>query len=297
MTLLAGSASWTDPTLLASGLFYPPQARTAEARLRYYATQFRLTEVDSGFYGLPCERNTRLWAERTPPGFTFDVKAFRAFTGHAIPVQSLPADLRGEVAANDPLVWRGLPADVRQELWFRFRTALHPLQAAGRLGAVLFQFAPTVRPGPAVRAHLEHCVDMMAGATVAFEFRHRSWFDGDQRDETLAMLRDLQVVNVVVDAPQGGFVNSVPAVWQATHPRLALVRLHGRNVAAWNNRYGASSGRFQYLYSDAELAEMLPPLRQLEARVGKVHATFNTNHRDQGQVNARRLLALWDGAA
>lgn len=296
MTLLAGSASWTDPTLLASGLFYPPQARTAEARLRFYASQFPLTEVDSSFYGLPSVRNAQLWAERTPNGFTFDVKAFRAFTGHAVPVQSLPADLRGAVGANDPLLWRGLPAEVRQELWFRFRTALHPLQAAGRLGAVLFQFAPTVRPGPAVLAHLEHCVDMMAGATVAFEFRHRSWFEGARRDETLAMLRALQVVNVVVDAPQGGFDNSVPAVWQATHPRLALVRLHGRNVAAWNNRSCASSGRFQYEYSQAELTEMLPPLRALEAQVGKVHATFNTNHRDQGQVNARKLLALWQGS-
>jgi len=297
MTLLAGSASWTDPTLLASGLFYPPDTRSAEARLRYYATQFPLTEVDSSFYGLPGVRNAQLWAERTPGGFVFDVKAFRAFTGHAVPLRSLPADLRGEVAANDPALWRGLPPDVRHELWFRFRTALHPLQAAGKLGAVLFQFAPTVRPGPAVHAHLEHCVDMMAGATVAFEFRHRSWFEGVQRENTLAMLRALQVVNVVVDAPQGSFDNSVPAVWQATHPRLALVRLHGRNVAAWNNRSGASSGRFQYLYSDAELAAMLPPLRQLEAQVGKVHATFNTNHRDQGQVNARRLLALWDGPA
>lgn len=296
MTLLAGSASWTDPTLLASGLFYPPEARTAEDRLRFYATQFPLTEVDSSFYGLPGVRNARLWAERTPPGFTFDVKAFRAFTGHAVPIRSLPADLRGEVAANDPLLWRGLPADVRQELWFRFRTALHPLQAAGKLGAVLFQFAPTVRPGPAVRAHLAHCVDMMAGATVAFEFRHRSWFDGAERGNTLALLRELQAVHVVVDAPQGGFDNSVPAVWQATHPRLALVRLHGRNVAAWNDRSGTSSGRFRYVYGDGELAEMLSPLRQLEAQVGTVHATFNTNHRDQGQVNARRLLALWGGA-
>lgn len=295
MTLLAGSASWTDPTLLASGLFYPPEARSAEARLRFYASQFRLTEVDSSFYGLPGARNAQLWADRTPDGFTFDVKAFRAFTGHAVPLQSLPVDLRREVAANDPLLWRSLPADVRQELWFRFRTALHPLQAVGKLGAVLFQFAPTVRPGPVVQTHLEHCVDMMAGATVAFEFRHRSWFEGAQRNETLAMLRALQVVNVVVDAPQGGFDNSVPAVWEATHPGLALVRLHGRNVAAWNNRSGASSGRFQYEYSQAELTGMLPPLRQLEAQAGKVHATFNTNHRDQGQVNARRLLALWEG--
>lgn len=293
MTLLAGSASWTDPTLLTPGLFYPREVHTPEERLRFYSSQFPMVEVDSGFYGLPNAHNSELWAARTPPGFVFDVKAFRAFTGHDIPLSSLPRELRMHAGNQDPVQWRDLPGDVRQELWWRMRTALHPLQAAGKLGAVLFQFAPSVRPGAVVETHLEHCVDMMAGTVVAFEFRHRSWFEGPQARRTLGMLRSLEVVNVVVDAPQGGFDNSVPAVWEATHPELAIVRLHGRNVSAWNSASGASSGRFQYVYNDAELAAMLPALRRLEDQSGQVHATFNTNYRDQGQVNARRLLELW----
>jgi uncharacterized protein YecE (DUF72 family) len=299
MTLLAGSASWTDPTLLAPGLFYPPEVRSAEERLRFYASRFPMVEVDSSFYGLPNAANAELWAQRTPPGFVFDIKAFRAFTGHEIPLSSLPRELRGQVGGRDSLRWHDLPSDVRQELWWRMRTALHPLQAAGKLGAVLFQFSPAVRPGAVVETHLESCVDMMAGAVVAFEFRHRSWFEGAQARRTLAMLRDLGAVNVVVDAPQGGFDNSVPAVWEATHPHLAMVRLHGRNVSAWNSGAATSSGRFQYLYSDAELAAMVPSLRRLQDQVGSagmVHATFNTNYRDQGQVNARRLLTHWYAA-
>ena len=35
-----GTASWTDPTMTATGVFYPPGADTAEERLRYYSTQF-----------------------------------------------------------------------------------------------------------------------------------------------------------------------------------------------------------------------------------------------------------------
>ena len=300
MTLLAGSASWTDPTLLACRQFYPPEARSAEERLRFYATQFDLTEVDSSFYGLPTAHNAQLWADRTPEGFVFDIKAFRAFTGHTIPLHALPGELRGQVGPlgpDDSLRWRGLGSDLRQELWWRFRAALQPLQAAGKLGAVLFQFSPAVRPDRSVEAHLEHCVDMMAGAVVAFEFRHRSWFEGAQAGRTLALLRDLQAVNVVVDAPQGPFDNTVPAVWEATHPDMAIVRLHGRNVQAWNSAGDASSGRFQYVYRDDELAGMLGPIRRLEAQAGRVHATFNTNYRDQGQVNARRLLALWRGGS
>ena len=38
--ILIGTASWTDPTLVKDGHFYPPEAKSAEARLRFYAEQF-----------------------------------------------------------------------------------------------------------------------------------------------------------------------------------------------------------------------------------------------------------------
>ena len=41
--VLVGTASWTDNPLLASG-FYPPDARSRDARLRYYASRFPLVE-------------------------------------------------------------------------------------------------------------------------------------------------------------------------------------------------------------------------------------------------------------
>jgi uncharacterized protein YecE (DUF72 family) len=49
-----GTASWTDRTLIASG-WYPPEADTLEKRLRYYARQFALVEVDATCYALPAE--------------------------------------------------------------------------------------------------------------------------------------------------------------------------------------------------------------------------------------------------
>src|SRR5690606_40618144 len=77
MSILTGTASWTDPTLLACGRFYPGHVRTPEARLRHYAGQFRLVEADSSYYGMPDARTTHLWAMRTPPDFVFNVKAFQ----------------------------------------------------------------------------------------------------------------------------------------------------------------------------------------------------------------------------
>jgi len=50
--ILVGTTSWTEKTLLDSKRFYPSNATTSAARLRYYATQFRIVEVDSSYYGL-----------------------------------------------------------------------------------------------------------------------------------------------------------------------------------------------------------------------------------------------------
>ena len=89
-----GTASWTDPTLVHSELFYPPSARSAEERLRFYADQFNTVEVDSTFYALPAERNAKLWAERTPIGFVFNIKPFALMTQHPAEISRLPNQLR-----------------------------------------------------------------------------------------------------------------------------------------------------------------------------------------------------------
>ena len=92
-----GTASWTDRTLTGSG-WYPPEAGTPEKRLRYYARQFDLVEVDATCYALPAGQTAALWAARAPAGFTFNVKAFSLFTHHPTAVAALPADLRPAAA-------------------------------------------------------------------------------------------------------------------------------------------------------------------------------------------------------
>jgi uncharacterized protein YecE (DUF72 family) len=77
-TIQVGTAPWTDKSLIESGRFYPKGRTSAEDRLRYYASQFPMVEVDSSYYAMPSARNAELWVERTPRGFTFNVKAFRA---------------------------------------------------------------------------------------------------------------------------------------------------------------------------------------------------------------------------
>src|SRR5438128_8748793 len=92
--ILVGISSWTEPTLVKEGTFYPPKAKSAEERLRFYASQFPIVEVDSSYYFPPSERNSALWIERTPKGFTFNVKAYSLLTQHPTKVDSLYKDVR-----------------------------------------------------------------------------------------------------------------------------------------------------------------------------------------------------------
>ena len=292
--VLVGTASWTDPTLIACGRFYPPSCRTAEQRLRFYAGEFPLVEVDSSYYAMPTPQNVQRWAERTPAGFTFNIKAFRLFTGHQAQLAVLHRDLQQALgpAAPRTLYYADLPQEIRDELWRRFTEAIAPLAAAGKLGAVHFQFAPWLLRNRASMAHVEHCVEKMQGHLLAAEFRHGTWFHGERLEQTLAWERALGLVHTVVDSPQG-FANCVPCVWDVTNPRLAIVRLHGRNKETWNKKgLAASSARFDYQYSAEELAAMVPEVEHLASHAHAVHVVFNTNYEDQGQVGARRMREL-----
>lgn len=297
MSIFVGTASWTDPTLIKSKRFYPPGCSSAEARLRFYASQFPIVEVDSSYYAMPSGSNSVLWVERTPADFTFNIKAFRLFTGHQTARDMFPKDMQAALPQNGKknLYYKDVPDDIRAELWRRYLEAIEPLRAAGKLGAVHFQFAPWVTTAPKDMAHVAHCADVMTGYTMAVEFRNKSWFDEKHAPSTLALERERGLVNVIVDEPQGSG-NSVPSVWEATNDRLALVRLHGRNHATWNIKDATSaSDRFNYDYNDEELAGLADEIRRVAALVARTHVIFNNNYADQGQRNARTLMGLLGG--
>lgn len=297
MTALVGTASWTDKTLIDCRRFYPPGATSAEARLRFYASIFPLVEVDSSYYGLPTPTHAQLWAERTPTHFTFNLKAFRLFTGHYADPKVLPKDVQQAIGpvGKPHLYARDVSGEIRDELWRRFHEALKPLQAAGKLGLVHFQFAPWVVNDAKGRAVVTEAVQRMAPHTASVEFRHRSWFPEGREAATLAWLRDLQVVHTTVDEPQG-FANSIPSVWEVTHPRFALVRLHGRNAASWNTKGPAASSRFNYDYPDEELEALAGRIARLERQGQLTHVILNNCFEDQSVRNGRTLMRMLGAA-
>ncbi|THA29969.1 DUF72 domain-containing protein [Streptomyces sp. A1277] len=263
-----GTCSWTDKALVASG-WYPKGRRDAEGRLRHYAEQFPVAEVDSTYYGLPSTRNSLLWADRTPDGFRFDVKAFSLLTGHPTRPEALPADLRPALVGQRGR--GGVDPGLLDEVWDRYSAALEPLRASGRLGTVVFQFPARLVPGRAAVEFLRRCRDRATGWPMAVEFRHPGWWRGEQADATAALLTELDTAAVAVDMVQT-LPMSVPPVVRVTTPELALVRLHGRN-SAWGT--GTKEERFRHAYTPAELAEWVPRVRAMAERAREVHVLFN----------------------
>ena len=289
--LLLGTASWTDKPLIDSGRFYPPQAKNAEARLRHYTTRYPLVEVDAPYYGLPTPEQAARWIERTPEGFTFDVKAYSLFTEHPTPVARLPKAIRAllppDLEAKGRFYRRDTPDEILDLCWSSYTDALLPLHDAGRLGTVVLQFPKWFVPGPRAFARLEETRDRLGPFRGAVEFRHRLWMEPERREETLALLGDLDLSLICVDAPQG-FDSSLPPFAAATNA-LAFVRFHGRNTETWERRTRTSSERFDYWYGEQELDEWVPRIEALSRQAEAVHLIINTNNHDQGPVNADLL--------
>ena len=288
-----GTASWTDPTLLQAG-FYPPSAKTAEARLRFYADHFNTVEVDSTYYALPSERNAALWALRTPENFRFNVKAFALLTQHHAETRALPQPVKAllsKAALGEPRLGRPAPAVV--DLCFEmFRGALAPLREAGKLGCILFQFPPWFTARESNEAYIDFCRERMPGDRLAVELRHASWFDG-RTQRTLDFLAQRKLALVCFDAPEAPSIAKIPFT---TTTNVAYARFHGRNRQAWFQRKTTAAERFKYLYPDDELRDCAHKVRCL-ANASVVYVIFNNCYGDYGTRNATTMKQLLAGDA
>jgi uncharacterized protein YecE (DUF72 family) len=293
--ILIGVASWTDPTMTAAGVFYPEGVSSPEARLRYYASRFPLVEVDSTYYAIPARRTAELWVERTPPGFTFDVKAHALMTGQPSEPGRLPTHIRElipeRLADRERVYATDLSAEVREAIWAAFLDAIEPLRDGKRLGAILLQFPRWFEPTRESAALIEDAAQRLDGWRVAVELRNREWFTDRLRERTLALLRRNGLAYVAVDAPPG-FESSVPALPVATSASLAVVRFHGRNVSTWEAKVAKVSDRFRYLYDETELRAWLPLIRAITEQTEEVHLVFNNCYGNYGTTNALEIASL-----
>ena len=291
--VLTGSCSWTDRTLLEQAHWHPRRTMSAAERLRYYAAHFPLTEVDSTYYAPPAEQQAHLWAERTPTGFSFDVKAYSLLAGHPTRPASLWQDLRedlpADVQAKRNVYANHLAADALDQAWRRFAAALRPLQDAGKLGAVLFQYPP-VRAGAQEPRRDRGAARAAPRYRVSVEFRSPMWLAEERdRERTLALLAEQGLVFVCVDAPE---VSHLSRLFAVTNSELLLVRLHGRSDSTWTATSRSAAERFRYLYPESELRQLAEPIATIAAEARESHVLFNNCYSDYAVRNAAQLRDL-----
>lgn len=283
--LKIGTASWTDKSLLASG-WYPKGADSAEERLRFYAQNFPLVEVDSTYYFPPSEKNSELWVERTPENFTFNIKMFSLLTQHPTKPNALYKDI--EVPDKKSIYLDDLAPKQIDEVWGRFLSALDPLVEAGKLGAILCQFPPWFTIARKNKDYVLECAKRAAPLQICVEFRNHTWMEPDNQKDTLDFLEGHGLPYVCVDMPQG-FKSSLPPVAAVTAD-LAVIRFHGRNAEGWES--GSVQKRFKYLYSEEELQDWVPKIEKVSSEAKETHILMNNCHGSYAQQNAKELADL-----
>jgi uncharacterized protein YecE (DUF72 family) len=291
--VLVGTCSWTDKTLTDETEWYPKKSMSAAERLAFYAARFPIAEADSTYYFPPRPELTKGWVERTPAGFTMNVKGYGLLTGHPTKIDSLWRDIRDDlpedVAGKRNVYLHHLDEFAVEEAWKRFVTALRPLDSAGKLGAVLMQYPKWFTPRRANREALADMRARMADLPVCVEFRAPGWLATDDRDRTLDQLRDLGLSLVVLDAPRA---SKLRTVLEVTNERLAVVRFHGRDSERWDAKSSSAAERFRYLYDRRQLTTWVPKVQELAGQAKEVHVLMNNCYQDYGVRNAAELQQL-----
>ena len=263
-------ADWVGP-------FYPMGTRSADF-LAYYATQFRCVEVNSTYYGIPEPRVLANMERKTPDGFRFIVKLNQAMTHDT---------------STEPA------------LYSKFLDVLQPVKAAGKYHGLLAQFPWAFRRDERSKAHLERLRTLLPDEPLWVEFRHDSWM----HPKLAAWLTERSLGYCAVDEP--ALPGLVPPVTHVTNG-IGYVRFHGRNAKHWWDtarlpRGGVTAGatagapkgggrgdqlRYDYNYSERELAEWVTRINELAKQAKQTYLFFNNCHAGQAARNAKLMEEL-----
>jgi uncharacterized protein YecE (DUF72 family) len=283
--ILVGTASWSDPGFVER--WYPKKMPAGE-RLHWYAQHFEMVEVNSTFYSVPEPRMVERWCAATSDDFTFDVKLHQLFSFHSTPAKLLPPDLQKLAETNAKGIVKSTP-ELQEVLLGTFLRSMSIFRDARKLGVLLLQLSPAFSPRKHQLSELQPLMDMLAGYDLAIEFRNRNWAVGDQLESTIDFVRKRRAIFVNVDAPASDHFMVMPSdVDEVTNSKVAYLRLHGRNEKAYVTGRTVAA-RFDYDYSESEIAEVAQRSRKLTKEARELHVIFNNNNLDYAPRAALRL--------
>jgi uncharacterized protein YecE (DUF72 family) len=283
--ILVGTASWSDPGFVER--WYPKKMPAGE-RLQWYAQHFKMVEVNSTFYSVPEPRMVERWCAATPGDFTFDVKLHQLFSFHSTPAKLLPPDLQRRAETNAKGNVKSTP-ELQEALLGTFLRSMSIFRDARKLGVLLLQLSPAFSPRKHQLSELQPLMDMLGGYDLAIEFRNRNWAVGNQLESTIDFVRKRRAIFVNVDAPASDhFMVMSSDIDEVTNSDVAYLRLHGRNEKAYITGRTVAA-RFDYDYSESEIAEVAQRSRKLAKEARELHVIFNNNNLDYAPRAALRL--------
>jgi len=237
------------------GNFYPEDIKNNEM-LSFYANHFQIVEINSTYYAIPNPRSFENMLKNTSDDFLFTVKANSGMTHE-----------RTENAS----------------IFEQFEHAIKPLVDANRMKGILFQFPGSFRNNKDNRAYLSQFKDMLPQYPLIVEFRHSSWI----AEPVFDYLRELDISYCVVDEPN--LPGLVPSKVASTNS-LGYVRFHGRNAKTWWE--GDSSQRYNYFYTEQELKDWIPKIKQLADATKETYLFFNNCHAGFAAKNAITMQGM-----
>lgn len=257
-----GTAGWSYADW--EGRVYPREKPPGFHPLAWLARSFHVVEINSSFYALPQARHAERWTRlvETDPDFRFTVKLQKRFT-------------------HEP--WNGEGEGV-EDTAERFLAGIEPLRRAGKLGALLAQFPHSFRRTPETRSRLAGIRDLFGDLPIVLELRHASWF----APEALARIADSGCSLAHIDLPRGP--EQAPADFAPVGP-LAYLRLHGRNREAWFDPRAGRDQRYDYLYDEQEVQELVKRVRSLAGERDETYVVTNNHFSGKAVANAIEILA------
>jgi len=252
------------------GVIYPPGLNRREW-LTYYEKElgFSALEINYTYYAMPSVKTLSAMSGKTSPRFEFVIKAHKSMT------HELWEDKERTVARDNANEFTA------------FVESLKPLREENKLTAVLAQFPYFFYKNEKSFDYLARFRDRMGDIPTIIEFRNRAWHGED----AFVFLTDAGLGYCVVDEPK---IKGLLPYFPTATTNLAYFRFHGRNPDWYN---APVETRYNYLYSESEIKELLPGILEVAGKVTKTMAFFNNCHAGQAAKNAIELARMLFGEA
>jgi uncharacterized protein YecE (DUF72 family) len=243
------------------GTVYPADIQDKDM-LAFYEKElgFSAVEVNFTYYTLPSQKSFMAMSKKTSKDFEFVVKAFKGMTH----------EIRNKET--------GVMID-NQETFKKFKYSLVPLIEEKKLSCVLAQFPYGFFPKRENFNYLERFKGEMADIPLVFEFRNQTWL----KEESFQFLEKKGVGFCIVDEPK--LPKLMPYLPRVTSD-IGYFRFHGRNMNWFN---APTSVRYDYLYSEGELKEFIPDIKDISKKTAKTLIFFNNCHAGSAAKNAAQM--------